>query len=76
MQGLDRFLPPSVFCDIKPIIPSDFAESAYLDAQPKYKYDIYSELAQSTFSKSDTEGVTPNTVIIDVNSLDSLKYYI
>jgi hypothetical protein len=53
-----------------------FAESAYLDAQPEYKYDIYSELAQSTFTKSNTEGYARNNVVIDINSLDSLKYYI
>lgn len=54
----------------------DFEKSTYLDAQPKYKYDIYSELAQSSFSKYNTEGYTPNIIIIDINSLDSLKYYI
>ena len=53
---------------------TDFVNSTYLDAQPEYKYNIYRELAESTFSKANTEGGNHKETVIEIQTLDNLSY--
>ena len=54
----------------------DFANSTYLDAQPHYKYDIYSELAKGTFSKNGMEGNNQNERVINIITTKDLNFYL